>query len=103
MTLKEGYQLYLQSEHWRKYRKFVLQHYGYKCQRCSQRAASVHHKNYNCLNKETLQDVEALCRECHSKVHGKPYNPNEKKFKHPRKSKGGLKFELVIPSALKKL
>ena len=94
---QEAYQIYLGSDHWKSFRKFALRYFGYKCARCPQRAYQIHHKNYNCLNKETIKDVEALCRECHCKAHGRPYDPNEKRFRHPRKLRAGrLKWEFVL-------
>ena len=66
-----SYQGYLASPHWqaiksayRKNRK--LPQY---CIGCRNEHFELHHRSYARLGHETIGDLIALCRECHSKVH----------------------------------
>ena len=44
---------------------------NYKCEQCeSSYELDLHHKNYDCLGKETFSDVKVLCIDCHSKELG---------------------------------
>jgi ssDNA-binding Zn-finger/Zn-ribbon topoisomerase 1 len=62
-----GYSAYIQSNDWRKKRKYVLGKLGHECQRCGAKDKSlqVHHKHYKTLYHEKLDDVQVLCEECH--------------------------------------
>jgi hypothetical protein len=72
---------YLFSSHWREFRECALKAQEERqgeniCERCpdgaNKRAASelhLHHRTYERLGKERLEDVEILCRECHDKIH----------------------------------
>lgn len=69
-----SYDEYLQSEHWQKLRKMILISAGEKCQRCGSRAAlQVHHETYDNLGHERVDDLLAVCRECHDKIHFGPF------------------------------
>lgn len=68
---ENDYHEYLISPHWLKFKKEVLKHYGKKCSRCGDtKKLNVHHLNYECLGKETFNDVVVLCQSCHRKEHG---------------------------------
>ena len=61
-----GYKKYLKSVEWKTKRSFAIKMAKYKCQRCgSTKKLEVHHKNYECLYYERLNDVEVLCTNCH--------------------------------------
>ena len=66
------YNLYLKSKAWltikRKDRMIIDK---YTCVRCGSPAKQVHHKNknYDNIEKETMDDLESLCQPCHSKEH----------------------------------
>jgi hypothetical protein len=64
------YQRYLQTEHWRRTRMEVLSRARYRCELCGVNdRLEVHHKHYESLWNEALDDLIALCRACHDKVH----------------------------------
>ena len=62
-----GYEKYIQSEEWKAKATFARQKRNYTCQRCGKKNCiiEVHHKNYDCLYEEYLNDVEVLCEKCH--------------------------------------
>jgi hypothetical protein len=64
------YEAYMQSAWWRGNRNSALKRAGFKCQRCgSKNGLEVHHKTYERMGNEWDADLEALCRDCHSKHH----------------------------------
>lgn len=64
-----SYEEYLHSEWWKSVRRRKLKSTRGVCERCHRRASQVHHKHYKSLGAETNGDLEAICRECHSKEH----------------------------------
>jgi len=65
---------YLQSNHWRHFKKRAKKHYGNKCARCFRYGINgvvidVHHLFYGNLWHEKLEDVQLLCRDCHKRQH----------------------------------
>ena len=61
---------YLRSRHWKETARAKRKQVGWRCQRCGERKRlDVHHKTYIRLGREKLNDLEALCRECHRKEH----------------------------------
>jgi 5-methylcytosine-specific restriction endonuclease McrA len=72
---------YLFSSHWREFRETTLKAQKDRlgrniCERCpeysNEKAANdlhVHHRTYERLGEERIEDVEILCRGCHDKVH----------------------------------
>jgi len=68
------YDEYLRSEHWKKVRKEVLSSAGNRCQRCgSPGRLQVHHKTYENIGQEHVNDLLAVCRECHERIHFGPF------------------------------
>ena len=60
---------YLQSDHWQEVRRRKLKQAGYKCEACGEKTKlDIHHKTYERLGKERLDDLQALCRPCHVKA-----------------------------------
>ena len=69
---KTNYQAYLQSEHWKSFRKEQLKTRGYRCQQCGRKYnLRVHHKIYERLGHELPEDVLVVCNKCHAKIHRK--------------------------------
>ena len=67
-----NYKAYLKGEHWKHFRAFAVAFYGNKCMLCGKMGSvDLHHNNYDNLDKETLQDVIPLCRNCHGMFHDK--------------------------------
>ncbi len=67
---KREYEKYLTSKAWKDKRiqLFILR--GKKCERCPQtKYLHVHHKHYQNIFNEQMEDLEVLCRECHKKEH----------------------------------
>jgi 5-methylcytosine-specific restriction endonuclease McrA len=70
------YARYLRSEPWAKKRRLVLARDGYQCQKCqSGRDLHVHHKTYERLGREKLQDLLTLCEPCHMRHHNRESGP----------------------------
>lgn len=63
-----SYDDYLRSEHWRAFRGDVLRRYP-QCRICRGMALVVHHLTYERLGEERIEDVVALCPECHDTLH----------------------------------
>ena len=74
---------YLRSDHWQRFRCYVLEFWEYSCSLCGRNENSskilssldVHHRRYerqdgeSVLFREGLNDVICLCRRCHKKHH----------------------------------
>jgi hypothetical protein len=62
------YRRHLESAYWQNLtqRKFVL--VARRCERCGQSGKlEGHHRHYETLGYERLEDIEALCRQCHQR------------------------------------
>jgi hypothetical protein len=71
------YAEYLKTPEWNDTRKHALKRAGYRCQTCNDAAPlDVHHRTYERLGRERINDIIALCRRCHKKFHSEE-NPNE--------------------------
>lgn len=67
-----SYDEYLASEHWADLRRrfYASKLFKGRCHACPSRTGlNVHHKTYKRLGHEWLQDLVALCRDCHQAVH----------------------------------
>jgi len=81
LRMEEYETKYLFSPHWRKFRETALNTQKERlgrniCERCpvdsNEKAAGdlhVHHRTYERLGEERIEDMEILCRGCHDKVH----------------------------------
>ncbi len=69
---KYQYSEYLRSEEWAQKREKVLARAKYTCEGClEERATEVHHTTYEHKYEEFCFELLALCRKCHSRVHGR--------------------------------
>jgi len=60
------YDIYLLSAWWKQFRRIVLEWWSYRCCWCnSDLKVEVHHRTYERLGQEKIQDCVCLCRECH--------------------------------------
>lgn len=71
---RQRYHQYLQSSEWKKKADVVRQKYCNTCQECGKRSSAsraldVHHKTYQRIGEEPLEDLVALCRACHDALH----------------------------------
>lgn len=65
-----NYHEYLRSDSWRRVRERKLREAGRVCSLCpSVSNLHVHHRTYERLGKERLDDLVVLCRRCHSRHH----------------------------------
>jgi hypothetical protein len=64
----DRYQQRISSARWKSLKRKVIEQRGYRCERCAQESASLalHHVHYRTLGSEQPEDVELLCRECHT-------------------------------------
>lgn len=61
---------YLTTPIWQAKRQQALDLYGCICSRCKEFGNDVHHKTYERVGgDELMEDLEVLCRECHSVHH----------------------------------
>lgn len=68
------YNSYINSAHWRRFRKKAIAHYGRICSSCTQTdlpECHVHHLTYERLGHELLEDVAIMCPACHNRKHGR--------------------------------
>jgi hypothetical protein len=71
-THKEKYHEYLRSEEWYALRKRKIKEAGGRCQMCSKgEPLHVHHRTYDNIFNEKLEDLIVLCKDCHEKFHDK--------------------------------
>jgi hypothetical protein len=65
------YQAVLASERWRALRAEVIRGAGYSCACCGRGGPlDVHHAlRYRNLGREQLEELQALCRDCHAALH----------------------------------
>lgn len=64
--MDENYFNYLHSDAWQEKRLAVLRRARYHCEHCGQAVPlHVHHKHYMNFGNEPIEDLEALCEDCH--------------------------------------
>ena len=67
-----NYKEYLESDYWKGIREEVYKRDGYKCRLCnSEDNLHAHHRTYEFLGNENLDDLITLCRKCHNIFHKK--------------------------------
>jgi len=68
---REKYQRYLCSREWGELRQKVRDRCNGECERCHKHPMDhVHHLTYIRKYNERLEDLQAICAECHEYVHG---------------------------------
>jgi 5-methylcytosine-specific restriction endonuclease McrA len=68
---RERYLAHLNSEAWRLIRRLVIERDGRRCLVCNSPAElEAHHRTYERLGHERLDDLATLCRDCHELFHG---------------------------------
>lgn len=82
MTQEEAYhKIYLHSQYWKEKREEVFRRAGYKCQICGtainvdridkKEPGQIHHRTYDYLGNEPIENLIAVCKKCHSELHKK--------------------------------
>lgn len=70
---KFTYARYRQSKKWKALRDQVRKRAGFKCQGCGataqEKLLEVHHKTYERLGDERLEDLVLMCQRCHATEH----------------------------------
>lgn len=66
------YALYLRSDRWDIKRRCVLSRANYRCEQCGRQGwLEIHYKTYDHIFEETIDDLLALCNDCHGEAHVK--------------------------------
>lgn len=64
------YKEYLQSPQWKAISKLAIQKAGFRCQLCNREGKlNVHHKTYENIFNEEMEDLIVLCEICHTRFH----------------------------------
>jgi hypothetical protein len=65
-----SYAAYLQSAHWKRLRRRVLQRDNWRCRLCGRKKElQVHHDRYISLLSEDIRWLKTMCRKCHDRIH----------------------------------
>ena len=73
--VQKRYHEYLRSDAWKLKADHARAAAGFRCQivwngaRCANRAVEVHHNNYRRVYQERPEDLTAVCRNCHGRLH----------------------------------
>jgi len=96
--LKKQHRDYMETNQWEKRRKEKLEKENHECERCGDTATQAHHtsyRNFNSSNKQAeIDDLMALCRECHRKVEGlyQPQKQSQEQLSEKEQVKSRIKF-----------
>lgn len=69
---KKKYLEYLNSNEWKKIRRQKAKEQNYKCEICGvevKKGFNIHHKSYEHLGKERMNELLFVCKDCHKVVH----------------------------------
>lgn len=69
------YRRYLKSKSWQELRQQVLNRAGGRCENCGYQpwkpgTLQVHHRTYERVGHESMDDLIVLCPKCHMRLHG---------------------------------
>ena len=65
-----SYAEYLRSDEWRRLREAALRRAGHRCHLCGHdRRLEVHHRDYETIGSERVEDLVVLCLLCHTRHH----------------------------------
>jgi 5-methylcytosine-specific restriction endonuclease McrA len=76
---RRAYRVYLRSDAWAAKRAAVLERADRSCERCPAGSGlfpvplEVHHLTYAHVGDEALEDLQALCADCHQAAHDPEY------------------------------
>lgn len=66
----DKYETYLKSRGWQKKKNRALKRDGHRCRVCNSKSKlQVHHRTYERLYEEHLDDLTVLCEKCHTLFH----------------------------------
>ena len=73
--ISADYKRYLRCKHWQNLRQQVLNRAGGRCENCGYQPwrpgqLQVHHRSYERIGHEDLNDLIVLCPRCHMRLHG---------------------------------
>ena len=70
-----GYCEYIRSSAWRTKASVAKERASWRCQLCNEHKDNVqlhaHHRTYERLGHERIEDITVLCADCHAKFHNK--------------------------------
>lgn len=70
LTPSPRYHDYLQSPEWDRMRNEALAYHGHRCQICGNASnLQAHHRTYDRLGNEDMDDLVVLCDRCHKRHH----------------------------------
>ena len=73
-----NYKNYLQTKHWQLIKKIKFNYFVHECAVCQKRVGlELHHKIYDNIGNENLDDLVYLCRDCHQKSHNENLDLNK--------------------------
>ena len=83
--MNKKYKEYLLSDKWKDKASLIKDTFG-ECVVCgNKKNLDTHHKNYENIYNEKLDDLTCLCNKCHSKIHGKVSKNTKAKNKKRKK------------------
>lgn len=68
---KLNYSTYIKSKKWKRKSKKFQQQRNFQCEICGKKSEVTHHLHYKTIGKESLKDIQVLCRDCHANLHEK--------------------------------
>lgn len=70
LVRRKSYEDYLKSPEWKAKRLLRLEKDYFLCTECGEnKAQEVHHLTYVNLFNENIEDLQSVCRKCHTKIH----------------------------------
>ena len=94
---KEGYLLYLQSNHWKDVRNAAFSRAGFRCGECGDNTEiQVHHLTYDNIGNEKPGDLVVLCRTCHMLKHVEKFDKSPRRVKTGKYPSVGRAVEAAI-------
>jgi hypothetical protein len=65
-----NYQAYLSSGHWYRMKRIIHKKYSDRCNVCAgTKDFRVHHRTYDRIGREEINDLVLLCAKCHGETH----------------------------------
>ena len=93
---KFKYKQYLKSEYWQGIREQILKRDKYKCRACGYNdKLHVHHRTYEFIGNEDLDELITLCKKCHNIFHKINPEVNYTSYYHNKKLESMLKEKRI--------